>query len=257
MEELENEISTQAEENTVSLASAQALADALAKIEVYTPTTWVDNSSPDIDAEHLNKPEQAIKRVTDALNSAVDVIKDLQSQVTKNSGAISDVNNNLSNRFKVEMITDLNQITKTGWYSGGNIAQINQYMTGGWNIINAAVQPDDSARISVFNKQGLVLEVNRDGSSSYTYFPLALKSDLSSSQNLPYIVTRTNTIDKSLFLNAQFKARRTENGTGAAAFGFENVGVNSGALYLDPSDYKLHFINYEGKQFVINWTAEN
>lgn len=101
MEELEkNEASTQAEENTVSLASAQALADALAKIEVYTPTTWVDNSSPDIDAEHLNKPEQAIKRVTDALNSAVDVIKDLQSQVTKNAGDISTVNNNLSNSRK-------------------------------------------------------------------------------------------------------------------------------------------------------------
>lgn len=98
MEELEkNETSAHAEENTVSLASAQALADALAKIEVYTPTTWVDNSSPDIDAEHLNKPEQAIKRVTDALNSAVDVIKDLQSQVTKNAGDISTVNNNLSN----------------------------------------------------------------------------------------------------------------------------------------------------------------
>ena len=102
MEELEkNETSTQAEENTVSLASAQALADALAKIEVYTPTTWVDNSSPDIDAEHLNKPEQAIKRVTDALNSAVDVIKDLQSQVTKNAGDISTVNNNLSKRLIV------------------------------------------------------------------------------------------------------------------------------------------------------------
>lgn len=101
MEELENEISTQVEENTVSLASAQALADALAKIEVYTPTTWVDNSSPDIDAEHLNKPEQAIKRVTDALNSAVDVIKDLQSQVTKNAGDISTVNNNLSKRLLI------------------------------------------------------------------------------------------------------------------------------------------------------------
>lgn len=99
MEELEkNETSTQAEENTVSLTSAQALADALAKIEAYTPTTWVDNSSPDIDAEHLNKPEQAIKRVTDALNSAVDVIKDLQSQVTKNAGDISTVNNNLGNK---------------------------------------------------------------------------------------------------------------------------------------------------------------
>lgn len=102
MEELEkNETSTQAEENTVSLASAQALADALAKIEAYTPTTWVDNSSPDIDAEHLNKPEQAIKRVTDALNSAVDVIKDLQSQVTKNAGDISTVNNNLSKSMKI------------------------------------------------------------------------------------------------------------------------------------------------------------
>jgi hypothetical protein len=109
MEELEkNETSTQAEENTVSLASAQALADALAKIEVYTPTTWVDNSSPDIDAEHLNKPEQAIKRVTDALNSAVDVIKDLQSQVTKNAGDISTVNNNLSNKsgFRKVIIDD-------------------------------------------------------------------------------------------------------------------------------------------------------
>ena len=120
MEELENEISTQAEENTVSLASAQALADALTKIEVYTPTTWVDNSSPDIDAEHLNKPEQAIKRVTDALNSAVDVIKDLQSQVTKNSGDISDVNNNLNNLFTNDWITDPNTCTSTfsvvnGW----------------------------------------------------------------------------------------------------------------------------------------------
>lgn len=119
MEELEkNETSTQAEENTVSLASAQALADALAKIEAYTPTTWVDNSSPDIDAEHLNKPEQAIKRVTDALNSAVDAIKDLQSQVTKNAGAISDVNNNLSNAGipTVKKITDLYAIKKSGFY---------------------------------------------------------------------------------------------------------------------------------------------
>ena len=116
MEELENEISTQAEENTVSLASAQALADALAKIEVYTPTTWVDNSSPDIDAEHLNKPEQAIKRVTDALNSAVDVIKDLQSQITNNSGAISDVNNNLSQRALIASVTTPDAIEVSGFY---------------------------------------------------------------------------------------------------------------------------------------------
>lgn len=122
MEELEkNETSTQAEENTVSLASAQALADALAKIEAYTPTTWVDNSSPDIDAEHLNKPEQAINRVTDALNSAVDVIKDLQSQVTKNAGAISDVNNNLESGYLKIKVYDscIRLVQKTVSFTNG------------------------------------------------------------------------------------------------------------------------------------------
>lgn len=159
MEELEkNETSTQAEENTVSLASAQALADALAKIEAYTPTTWVDNSSPDIDAEHLNKPEQAIKRVTDALNSAVDVIKNLQSQVTKNAGAISDVNNNLSNAGipTVKKITDLYAIKKSGFYyydagatnapmssRGGMI--VANYLSDSW--ISLTVVPYASSKI--------------------------------------------------------------------------------------------------------------
>nr|DAQ97100.1 MAG TPA: putative tail fiber protein [Bacteriophage sp.] len=159
MEELEkNETSTQAEENTVSLASAQALADALAKIEAYTPTTWVDNSSPDIDAEHLNKPEQAIKRVTDALNSAVDAIKDLQSQVTKNAGAISDVNNNLSNAGipTVKKITDLYAIKKSGFYyydagatnapmssRGGMI--VANYLSDSW--ISLTVVPYASSKI--------------------------------------------------------------------------------------------------------------
>ena len=82
-----------ANETTISLAAVQALADALQKIESYTPTVWVDNESPDIDAAHLNKAEQAIMRVTTAMNSAVDVIKDLQSQVNT-------TNNNLSNSRK-------------------------------------------------------------------------------------------------------------------------------------------------------------
>ncbi len=79
-----------ANEATISLAAVQALADALQKIEAYTPTVWVDNESPDIDAVHLNKAEQAIMRVTTAMNSAVDTIKDLQSQ-------LNTTNNNLNN----------------------------------------------------------------------------------------------------------------------------------------------------------------
>lgn len=83
-----------ANEATISLAAVQALADALQKIEAYTPTVWVDNESPDIDAVHLNKAEQAIMRVTTAMNSAVDVIKDLQSQVNT-------TNNNLSKKWTI------------------------------------------------------------------------------------------------------------------------------------------------------------
>lgn len=285
MEELENEISTQAEENTVSLASAQALADALAKIEVYTPTTWVDNSSPDIDAEHLNKPEQAIKRVTDALNSAVDVIKDLQSQVTKNSGAISDVNNNLSNFNKV-IVNDteasdmadllkkkcqlINKSGSTGFYAivggwkGKNYGFTIGENTGGVirivyfdlnDIYQASCNASDLNNFS-YNKVPNSTELNKKAATT-DLASYVKKTDLSASQDNSYIVTKQNTIDKTLFSTAQFKSRRPVNGTGAASYSFENVGVNSGALYLDPSDYKLHFINYDGKKFVINWTAES
>ena len=143
MEELEkNETSTQAEENTVSLASAQALADALAKIEAYTPTTWVDNSSPDIDAEHLNKPEQAIKRVTDALNSAVDVIKDLQSQVTKNAGAISDVNNNLSKYDRKKLNNGDNLNVKLGPYGSASNDIVRSLLNKPTQVVNGEVTID-------------------------------------------------------------------------------------------------------------------
>lgn len=62
-------------EENVSLPVAQALASALEKIEAYVPTEYVDNSEPDLDAEHLNHAEQGIMRVTNLLNAAVDVIQ--------------------------------------------------------------------------------------------------------------------------------------------------------------------------------------
>lgn len=65
----------------VSLPVAQALASALAKIEAYVPTEYVDNSEPDLDAEHLNHAEQGIMRVTNLLNAAVDVIQGQQSRL--------------------------------------------------------------------------------------------------------------------------------------------------------------------------------
>ena len=65
----------------VSLPVAEALASALAKIEAYVPTEYVDNSEPDIDAKHLNHAEQGIMRVTNLLNAAVDVIQGQESRL--------------------------------------------------------------------------------------------------------------------------------------------------------------------------------
>lgn len=69
-------------EENVSLPVAQALASALEKIEAYVPTEYVDNSEPDIDAEHLNHAEQGIMRVTNLLNAAVDVIQGQESRLS-------------------------------------------------------------------------------------------------------------------------------------------------------------------------------
>lgn len=188
MEELENEISTQEEENTVSLASAQALADALTKIEAYTPTTWVDNSSPDIDAEHLNKPEQAIKRVTDALNSAVDVIKDLQSQVTKNSGAISDVNNNLSNiSNRLTALTDI-ILTPANSYSF-NADYTYGYKRAGWVEIQFSL-------VSAFdlNKDRILSIPNGCLPKKQVWFPVYESSGGN-------VIARGNIVGSNIYIN--------------------------------------------------------
>lgn len=211
MEELENAISTQAEENTVSLASAQALADALAKIEVYTPTTWVDNSSPDIDAEHLNKPEQAIKRVTDALNSAVDVIKDLQSQVTKNSGAISDVNNNLSNirvNFKKRDATTV----QLEAYTEGNVDGINIQATkdkkfymsgkfdGTWNSSVGLATKDDLTKSIDFRGNAKMFKV-RSGTDGLKNIYLDIEDESGNTCSLAFLSDGENTV--KLILNGK------------------------------------------------------
>lgn len=69
-------------EQNISLPVAQALASVLEKIEAYVPTEYVDNSEPDIDAEHLNHAEQGIMRVTNLLNAAVDVIQGQESRLS-------------------------------------------------------------------------------------------------------------------------------------------------------------------------------
>ena len=71
------------ENKTMALAekTVTALAATLQAVEPYVPTKYVDYSEPDIDAEHLNHAENAIKMATDALNLAIGTINTLSSAV--------------------------------------------------------------------------------------------------------------------------------------------------------------------------------
>ena len=92
---------------SISPHTAQALSAALTKIESYIPTTWVDYTEPDIDAEHLNHAEQAIMRVTVALNAAADVINALVDRVAKNEEDIGLLNAHYNIHFLKEYTTPL------------------------------------------------------------------------------------------------------------------------------------------------------
>ncbi len=81
----------------ISETQVMALAQALEAVETYVPTTWVDDTEPDIDAEHLNHAEQGIKRVTDALNGAVATINNLAAQLSNYIPTSKIVDNLLSN----------------------------------------------------------------------------------------------------------------------------------------------------------------
>ena len=113
-------------EENVSLPVAQALASALAKIEAYVPTEYVDNSEPDIDAEHLNHAEQGIMRATNLLNAAVDVIQGQESRLSDAetkvgtaalTGGMTDLSSGINSLYsdlgKVKTITTSDLSNKT------------------------------------------------------------------------------------------------------------------------------------------------
>lgn len=117
----------------VSLPVAEALASALSKIEAYVPTEYVDNSEPDINAEHLNHAEQGIMRVTNLLNAAVDVIQGQESRLADAetkigtaalTGGMTDLSsgvNSLYSNLTPSGITDVSHAINTA-YGSGNIS---------------------------------------------------------------------------------------------------------------------------------------
>ena len=85
----------------------------------YNPTNYLNNSEPDIDAEHLNKTENKLEETVEKANEIIDTLKAListvqtnsqttvpssslvysmQQAITKNTDNIATANSNLANK---------------------------------------------------------------------------------------------------------------------------------------------------------------
>lgn len=61
--------------------------DELNKQTEYNATEYVNDSAPDIDAEHLNKNEQKLKETVQQANNIIDTLKALISDVQTESSS--------------------------------------------------------------------------------------------------------------------------------------------------------------------------
>ena len=261
IKKLENMLAT----DTENLAGggeviAQELLDAIAERvanKLLAKSQVVNNLLATVEGNPLDATQgKALKDLIDTTNNNLSNLSNFKKVIVDDTTA-TDIEDLLKKKCKLIKDSGLG----VGFYA----------VIGGWSGHNYGLTIGENMsgmiRIAYFDLNDIYQASCGAGDlSSFSYKKVpnstdltlyAKKTDLSTSQDNSYIVTKQNTIDKTLFSNAQFKARRPVNGTGAAAYSFENVGINSGALYLDPSDYKLHFINYDGKKFIINWTSES
>lgn len=152
-------------EENVSLPVAQALASALEKIEAYVPTEYVDNSEPDIDAEHLNHAEQGIMRVTNLLNAAVDVIQGQESR-------LADAETKIGTAALTGGMTDLSSGLNTLYSDFTNTIQNTQdgLLWFGRNVgfIQTKPQNGNIYRLQIEENGSVTLWYSTDGGSIFT-----------------------------------------------------------------------------------------
>lgn len=138
----------------------------LEKMDNYNPTNYVNNSEPDIDAEHLNKTENKLEETVEKANEIIDTLKAListvqtnsqttvpssslvysmQQAITKNTDDIATANSNLAKtnaKVTLNGVKNINGFTAVYsdrtdrafqlYYENGEIASIAFNNTGIW-----------------------------------------------------------------------------------------------------------------------------
>ena len=157
-----------------------SLVSELKTIADYNPTAYVNNSEPDLDAEHLNKTEQALKRVTDAANDAINALKELEEQKlslnaivqTESTAtdkvpssaylkqALGTINSNLESKANADTVSglsaDLNNVTESlNPLKTSLVGDINNNTAGVVNIVawdsNTASTPKSTGNTAYGN----------------------------------------------------------------------------------------------------------
>lgn len=100
------------------------------KIQEYVPTVYVNDSEPDLNETNLNKTEEALKRVTDAANKAIDALKQLEQEklsLSAISSVLSDAND------KVPSLALVNAMQKEIDETNSNFLKLDSNFNNGFN----------------------------------------------------------------------------------------------------------------------------
>lgn len=147
-------------------------------IQEYIPTVYVNDSEPDLDETNLNKTEQAIKRVTDAANKAIDALKQLDREKLALS-AISNVLSDATDKVPSLALANTMQLA---------INDLNSNLEGYYKLSGGTAIPN-GANLTVYKTPGNYYCPNNTVAASLTGSPtkkaFTLKVELSTGNSYP------------------------------------------------------------------------
>lgn len=161
-------------------------------IQEYIPTVYVNDSEPDLDETNLNKTEQAIKRVTDAANKAIDALKQLDREKLALS-AISNVLSDATDKVPSLALANTMQLA---------INDLNSNLEGYYKLSGGTAIPN-GANLTGYKTPGNYYCPNNTVAASLTGSPtqkaFTLKIELSTGNSYPCQTIRDFTTGKIYF----------------------------------------------------------
>ena len=142
------------------------------KIQEYVPTVYVNDSEPDLNETNLNKTEEALKRVTDAANKAIDALKQLEQEklsLSAISSVLSDANDKVPSLALVNAMQKEIDETNSNLDSKANADTVSG-LTADLNNVKESINPLKTSLVGDINNNtvGVVNIVAWDSNTTST-----------------------------------------------------------------------------------------